>query len=105
MNKIDKVNGALISVLYVGTAVWIAMYTTGCGGVIAAPSPLDEGHILLSADERGMRAFGDMVVGVQNEARTPADMKSSHYQLREAAEAERTKRELAPGFLSRLFTK
>jgi hypothetical protein len=81
----------------------LALILQGCGGVVHSPAPWQEGSILLSADEKGMRAFGDTMVGIANEARTPAGIKSSHYQLREIAVQEDTKRQLAPGFLTRLF--
>ena len=52
-------------------------------------TPYDKsGRISLNADEKGMRAFTDLMAGLVNEGRTPAGTKSSHYQLRE--EQERT---------------
>ena len=46
----------------------------------------DSGRISLNADEKGMRAFSDMMLGVQNIAKTPNEMKPSHYTLREEQE-------------------
>ena len=51
-------------------------------------TPYDQaGRISLQADERGMRAFSDLMTGLVNETKTPKGNKSSHYQLREAQEA------------------
>lgn len=46
----------------------------------------DSGRISLNADEKGMRAFSDMMLGVQNIAKTPNEIKPSHYTLREDQE-------------------
>lgn len=103
-DKVEIVSGIGIMVTGIAAILW-AVLATGCGGVAHSPSPWQDGSILISADEKGMRSFGDMITGIGNEARTPAGIKSSHYQLREMAVQEETKRELAPGFLSKLFSK
>ena len=52
-------------------------------------TPYDQaGRINLSADEKGMRAFTDLMTGLVNETKTPKNQKSSHYQMR--SEQERT---------------
>lgn len=55
---------------------------TGCAGQFFTPYD-NAGRISLNADEKGLQAFSDMVIGLTNEARTPAGQKSSHYQLRQ----------------------
>ena len=51
-------------------------------------TPYDNsGRINLSADEKGMRAFSDLMTGLVNEGKTPKGNKSSHYQLREYQES------------------
>lgn len=105
MDKLNREDKATVGLIGMGAALTLAgmlITQSGCG-VAQAPSPFAEGSVLLAADERGMRAFGDMMVGVANEARTPTGMKSSHYQLREGQEVEKTKRDTAPGWLSKLF--
>lgn len=82
-------------------AIGLLLMQTGCAS--HAPAPWQEGSVMLAADEKGMRAFGDMMVGVANEVRTPSGMKSSAYQLREQQEAQRTQREIAPGWWGKLF--
>ena len=52
-------------------------------------TPYDQaGRINLSADEKGMRAFTDLMTGLVNETKTPKNQKSSHYQMR--TEQEKT---------------
>ena len=47
-------------------------------------TPYDQaGRISLQADEKGMQAFSDMLIGISNESHTPQGQKSSYYQLRE----------------------
>lgn len=75
---------------------------TACGAVYA-PNPFAKGHIALMADAAGMKAFSDMQTGLVNEAKTSPDVKGAHYQHRDLAEIEETKRAYAPGFLQGLF--
>ena len=72
-------------------------------GIAYSPSPFQKGHIALIGDAAGMRAFSDMQTGLVNEARTSPDVKSAHYQHRDLAEQEETKRAYAPGLLQGLF--
>ena len=52
-------------------------------------TPYDQaGRISFQADEKGMRAFSDLMTGLVNETKTPKNQKSSHYQMR--SEQERT---------------
>jgi hypothetical protein len=75
---------------------------SACGAVYA-PNPFSKGHIAIMADEAGMRAFSDLQTGLVNEAKTSPDVKGAHYQHRDLAEQEETKRAYAPGFLQGLF--
>ena len=56
-----------------------------CSGQFFTPYD-NAGRINLSADEKGMRAFSDLMTGLVNETKTPKGQKSSHYQLRERQE-------------------
>lgn len=58
---------------------------SACSGQFFTPYD-SAGRINLSADEKGMRAFSDLMTGLVNEGKTPKGNKSSHYQLREAQE-------------------
>ena len=58
---------------------------SACSGQFFTPYD-NAGRINLSADEKGMRAFSDLMTGLVNEGKTPKGNKSSHYQLRETQE-------------------
>jgi hypothetical protein len=63
--------------------VAIATITTGCSGVMANRwFEDDQGRILISADERGMRAFGDSVNGLMTTAKTEGGNDNAHFDLR-----------------------
>lgn len=56
-----------------------------CSGQFFTPYD-NAGRINLSADEKGMRAFSDLMTGLVNETKTPKGQKSSHYQMRSEQE-------------------
>ncbi len=58
------------------------MFLNACAGTIFVPYD-NQGRISLNADEKGLQAFSDMMIGLTNEAKTPQGQKSSHYQFRE----------------------
>ena len=61
----------------------LVLSTTACSGVLSNNvGDGDQGRILIHADTEGMRAFGDTLVGLVNETKSPAEMESAHYQLR-----------------------
>jgi hypothetical protein len=68
---------------YILFVVLIGM--SACSGQFFTPYD-QAGRINLSADEKGMRAFSDLMTGLVNEGKNPKGNKSSHYQLREAQE-------------------
>lgn len=68
---------------YILFVVLIGM--SACSGQFFTPYD-QAGRISLQADEKGMRAFSDLMTGLVNEGRTPKGKKSSHYQLREEQE-------------------
>lgn len=56
---------------------------TACGAVLdLSGGGNEQGSILINADERGMRAFGDVLNGLVDNTKTPAGMESAHYKLR-----------------------
>lgn len=63
------------------------LLSTGCTSQFFTPYD-KAGRISLNADEKGMRAFSDMMVGLVNEGKTPKGQKGAHYQMR--TEQERT---------------
>jgi len=69
------------------TIVTLAVTLTGCSSQFFTPYD-KSGRISLNADEKGMRAFTDLMAGLVNEGKTPAGQKGAHYILRE--EQERT---------------
>ena len=58
---------------------------TGCAGQFFTPYD-QAGRISFQADEKGMRAFSDLMTGLVNETKTPKGQKSSHYQMRSEQE-------------------
>lgn len=72
---------------------------TGCAGAMHVAS---DGATLTGSPE-GLQAMFDGLNGVIENTRTPAGQKSSHWQLRESQELQKTARENSPGFLSNLF--
>ena len=58
------------------------LFNSACASTFFTPYD-DAGRLSLSGDEKGLQAFSDMLVGLTNEARTPAGQKGSYYQLRE----------------------
>src|SRR4051794_40554818 len=88
--------------LFVALAV-LAIATSGCG-VISAPSPWQDGHVMLAGDAEGVRAFFDGANGLVANAKTQDPMgNSAHWQLRAHQETEKTKRACQNcGFLQKL---
>ncbi|CAB4151780.1 hypothetical protein UFOVP591_35 [uncultured Caudovirales phage] len=86
----------LVAVLLIMGAV------TGC----AVSSPYsDRGSIAIAADEKGMRAFGDMFNGAITNGKASPDQETAAWQARKQQEVEETKRATAPGILGGLFAK
>ena len=56
-----------------------------CSGQFFTPYN-QAGRISFQADEKGMRAFSDLMTGLVNETKTPKGKKSSHYQMRSEQE-------------------
>lgn len=94
-NNVEKV---VIATILTCTAV----YLSGCG-VVSLPSPMQRGHILVSGDAEGMRAFGDTINGLVSEGKASADIKGAYWQHREATEAQETARAMRPSILENLF--
>ena len=67
--------------------MFLLLGLNACSGQFFTPYD-NAGRINLSADEKGMRAFTDLMTGLVNETKTPKNQKSSHYQMR--SEQERT---------------
>lgn len=59
------------------------MSTTACSGLMTNNiGDAENGRILIHADTEGMRAFGDTIVGLVNETKSPPELESAHYKLR-----------------------
>ena len=103
-------------------ALLVAGLAVAVSGCSASGSAVETSHgvindgILIVASTSGMKAFSDMQNGIINNAMSDHAQKSSYYQQREEQEkqesfreqireTEKTKRELAPGFVGRLFGK
>jgi hypothetical protein len=83
----------------IGSALLIAL--TGCAGTMHVA---DNGATLTGSPE-GLQAMFDGLNGVIENTRIPAGQKSSHWQLRENQELQKTARENKPGFFSGMFSK
>jgi hypothetical protein len=83
----------------------IGIGVSGCG-IVSAPPPWQDGHVMLAGDAEGIRSFFDGANGLVSNARTQDPMcNSAHWQLRGHQETERTKRGCTNcgGFLRKLF--
>ena len=67
----------VISALLGGTAACSA--SVGKGAFTA-----ESGRILIDADEKGLRAFGDLVTGAITTGKASPDQETAHHQLRKA---------------------
>jgi len=74
---------------------------TGCAGTMHVAN---NGATLTGSPE-GLQAMFDGLNGVIENTRIPAGQKSSHWQLRENQEQQKTARDTAPGFFSGMFAK
>lgn len=83
-------------------AVVLTVSTSACG-VISAPPPTSRGHILIDADEAGMRAFADMQNGLITNGKELAGVKSAAWAVREGQELQLTERAKVPGLMDKLF--
>jgi len=83
----------------IGITAVALVATTGCAGAMHVAS---DGATLTGSPE-GLQAMFDGMNGIIENTRAPAGQKSSHWQLREQQELQRTARENSPGFLSSLF--
>ena len=66
--------------------MFLLLGLNACSGQFFTPYD-NAGRINLSADEKGMRAFSDLMTGLVNETKTPKGKKSSYYQMRSEQEA------------------
>lgn len=83
-----------------GAALYLTLGLTGC----AMTSPYSErGSISIAADEKGMRAFSDMInMSITNGKASP-DKDTAAWNARRQQEREETKRVTNPSFLDNLF--
>lgn len=61
-------------------------------GVVSTPSPFDDGHIIVSGDSRGMRAFGDALNGLVTNGKASPDTESASWKHRNLEDSEITRR-------------
>lgn len=64
--------------IYQALLVAIIASTTSCSAIYEQ-SISKEGRVLLSADEKGMQAFSDMLAGMQTNAKASADVPDTPY--------------------------
>lgn len=82
----------------------IAMLASGCGA-LSLPSPAQEGTIMLAADAKGMKAFGDTLNGLVTNGKASPDQDTAHWIARKAEMDNETKRAQVPGFWQKLIGK
>lgn len=86
---------------FVASAI-LAGVVAVCSGC-AVTSPTGEGHVAISGDARGIKAFYDGMNGMITNGKASPDQDTAHWQMRKLQEKEETKRKYAPSFLDKLF--
>lgn len=101
MNKDRTKTEELVYLVFLGGVIVLAMGAlTGC----AISNPYAErGSISIAADEKGMRAFSDMINSSITNGKASPDKDSAAWEARRLQEREETKRATAPSFLDNLF--
>lgn len=74
---------------------------TGCAGNLSVAGE----QATLSGSPEGLRAMFDGMNGFISNGKASPDKNTAHWQVREKQEKERTKRHMAPSFLSNLFAR
>lgn len=93
MDRLTNDESTTLGLIGAGVVLTAVTYLmTGCGGVVIAGTP------------DGIREWGRFQNGTISEARTPEGQKGSFWQNEDLRETEKTRRETADGFWSRLVT-
>lgn len=95
MMKLDRQMKKIIAGVVLGGA--LAAFT-GCGAIGYAKG--SGGHFEMSGDAMGMEAFSDLIVGIQDEATSPPDVKNSYWQAAELKTNARVMRFTKPSFMA-----
>lgn len=74
---------------------------TGCAGNLSVAGE----QATLSGSPEGLRAMFDGMNGIITNGKASPDKNTAHWQMRSKQEKERTKREMAPSFLSSIFAR
>lgn len=74
---------------------------TGCAGNLSVAGE----QATLSGSPEGLRAMFDGMNGMISNGKASPDKNTAHWQMRNKQEKERTKREMAPSFLSSIFAR
>jgi L-asparagine transporter-like permease len=82
----------------VASAIIVVVTQTGCAGMATANQ-----DFVLAGNAAGIHAFADTLNGVIRTGKETNTDASRYFNSREVLEKEKTKREVAPGFLSKLF--
>lgn len=74
---------------------------TGCAGNMSVAGE----QASLSGSPEGLRAMFDGMSGLVTNGKASPDKNTAHWQMRSKQEKEKTKREMAPSFLSNLLAR
>ena len=72
---------------------------SGCAGNLSVANE----QATLSGSPEGLRAMFDGINGILTNGKASPDRQTAHWQSRKEQEKEKTKRHMAPSFLSSLF--
>ena len=88
-------------IVSLGLRAGIASLVSGCGAY-SMPSPTQDGHIMIAADAKGMKAFGDVFNGAITNGKASPDQDTAHWQHRKAEVQADVAVAQAPGFWQKL---
>ena len=90
-------------VILVFVVVASSTVMTGCAA--SHSMPWEDGHVTISGDPKGIRAFGDAMNGLITNGKASPDKDTAHWINRRHEEAQITERTVSkPGFFGGLFS-
>lgn len=93
-----KIRKRIVPYAVVASAIIVLVTQTGCTGMATANQ-----DFVLAGNAAGIHAFADTLNGVIRTGKETNTDESRYFNTREVQEKEVTKREVAPGFLGKLF--
>lgn len=69
-------------VLVCGVFAWVVASLSACGVAGSSIAGSEHGHITISADKEGMRAYSDMLQGMITNGKSSPDTDTPYYEMR-----------------------